>query len=67
MVVEAGQLDFSVGLVGESPFRVELAQVNWSFAGERSPEQLSERGHEDLLGGLVAVEVLLEVAGQVSV
>lgn len=74
VVVQRGELDFSVGLVNENSFLFQqstyctvLHEVSRGFAPEWVGEGVSESNQEELLELLVSVEELLEVSRQVSI
>lgn len=74
VVVQRGELDFSVGLVNENSFLFQqstygtvLHEVGRGFAPEWVGEGVSESNQEELLELLVSVEELLEVSRQVSI
>ena len=67
MIVQGSKLDFAVDLISKSSFRVELAELDWSFAPERHGVGFAKSDEERLFDFAISVEVLSEIARKVSV
>ena len=67
MIVQTSKFDFSVGLICESSFWIEFAQLDWGFTPEWERISVSERNQECFFDLSVSVEVLPKVSGKVSV